>query len=303
VTVLGDVMKRTSKRSVTATRLTRLCVGLLALTIAGIAAGAFVDMKSNGMLWFFLWDHFCSAAHGGDHIVVDDVIIYYEVFGGGPPVFVLHGGLGSLVDMRHQIESLARNHLVIAPDSRGHGRSTDSAAPLSYAEMADDVRGLLDRLAIREADIVGWSDGGIIGLTLALRYPERVGRLVMIGANFDPAGLVSPPLPDPPVPPAPRLYRWTAPDPAHWPVLYRKVAAMWRTQPHFTLQELGRIRSPTLVIAGEFDIIQRAQTDTLAAAIPGAQEYIVPSATHQAPFTHPAAVNARILGFLDGSGR
>jgi pimeloyl-ACP methyl ester carboxylesterase len=273
------------------------------LTIAGTAVGAFVDTKSNGKLWFFLWDLLSHAAHGGNHIVVDDVIIYYEVFGSGSPVLVLHGGLGSLVDMRYQIESLARNHLVIAPDSRGHGRSTDSAAPLTYAEMAEDMHALLDRLAIRTADIVGWSDGGITGLTLALRYPDRVGRLVVIGANFDPSGLVSPPLSDPSVPPAPRAYRWTAPDPAHWPVLYRKVAAMWRTQPRFTLQELGRIRSPTLVMAGEFDVIQRAHTDTLAAAIPGAQEYIISGATHQAPLTHPTVVNARILEFLDGSVR
>jgi pimeloyl-ACP methyl ester carboxylesterase len=205
--------------------------------------------------------------------------------------------------MRHQIESLSRNHLVIAPDLRDHGRSTGSDTPLSYAEMAEDLRGLLDRLAVRRADIVGWSDGGIIGLTLALRYPERVGRLVMIGANFDPIGVVSLPPSDPPVPPAPRLYRWTAPDPAHWPVLYRKVATMWRTQPHYTLQELGTIRSPTLVMAGEFDTIRRSHTDALAAAIPGAQVYIIPGATHRAPMTHPQAANARILSFLDGSGR
>lgn len=301
--MLGDVVKRNGERSVMATRLTRLCVGFLALIIAGATAGVVVDMKTNGELWFFLWDLLSGASHGGDHIVVGDVTIYYEGFGSGPPVLVLHGGLGSLVDMRHQIESLAKNHFVIAPDSRGHGRSTDSAAPLSYAEMAEDVHALLDRLAIRKADIVGWSDGGIIGLTLALRYPERVGRLVVIGANFDPAGLVNPPPPDPPIPPAPRLYRWTAPDPAHWPVLYRKVTTMWRTQPHFTLDELGRIRSPTLVIAGEFDAVQRAHTDALAAAIPGAREYIIPGATHQVPITHSAAVNAQILPFLDGPGQ
>jgi pimeloyl-ACP methyl ester carboxylesterase len=285
-----------------ATMLTRLCVGVVALTIAGTVAGALVDRESNGTLFFLLWDLRYPRGNGGHRIAVDGVTIYYETFGGGPPVLVLHGGLGSLVEMRYQIESLARNHLVIAPDSRGHGRSTDSPDPLSYAEMAEDMRALLDRLAIRRADIVGWSDGGIIGLTLALRYPARVGRLVVIGANFDPTGLVSLPPPGSPVPPAPRLYRWTAPDPAHWPALYRKVAAMWRTQPHYALQELGTIGSPTLVMAGEFDAIRRAHTDALAAAIPGAQEYIIPGATHRAPQTHPAAVNARILAFLDGSG-
>jgi pimeloyl-ACP methyl ester carboxylesterase len=296
------VAKRTVRGFLAPLR-TRLCVGVLALTIAGTAAGADIDMETNSRLWFLLWDFLSPQAHGGHRIAVHGVSIYYKLFGSGPPVLVLHGGLGSLVDMRHQIESLSRNHLVIAPDSRGHGRSTDSDVPLGYAEMAEDMRAMLDRLAIRRADIVGWSDGGIIGLTLALRYPERVGRLVVIGANFDPAGLVGLPPPDPPVPPAPCLYRWTASDPARWAVLYRKVATMWRTQPHYTLQELGTIRSPTLVIAGEFDAVRRTHTDALAAAIPGAQEYIIPGATHRAPVTHPQAVNARILSFLDGSGR
>jgi|SRR5579883_134942 len=285
-----------------ASLLKRLGVSVLALTIAGSAAGAVMDMESNGKLWFLLWNLLSRRANGGDRLTVDDVSIYYRTFGSGPPVLVLHGGLGSLVDMRYLIESLSKNHRVIAPDSRGHGRSTDSAAPLSYAEMAEDMRALLDQLAIRRVDVVGWSDGGIIGLTLALRHPARVGRLVVIGANFDASGPVSLPSPDPPIPPTPRLYDWTAPNPAHWPVLYRKVAEMWRTQPRYTLQDLGTIRSPTLVMAGEFDLIRRANTDALAAAIPGAQEYIVPGATHRAPQTHPAAVDARILNFLDGSG-
>jgi len=283
-----------------ASLLKRLGLSVLALTIAGAVAGMYTE--SNGKLWFLLWSLLSRGWNGGDRIAVGDVTIYYETFGSGPPVLVLHGGLGSLVDMRYQIESLAKNHRVVAPDSRGQGRSTDSAAPLSYVDMAEDMRAVLDRLAISRADVVGWSDGGIIGLTLALRYPARVGRLVVIGANFDPSGLVNLPSPEPSVPPTPRRYSWTAPDPAHWPVLYRKVTGMWRTQPHYTLQELGTIRSPTLVMAGEFDVIRRAHTDVLAASIPGAQEYIIPGASHRAPESHAEAVNARILTFLDNSG-
>jgi pimeloyl-ACP methyl ester carboxylesterase len=286
-----------------ASLLTRVGVGALALMIAGTIAGAFLDRKSNGKLSFLVRNLLSQRGSGGRRLAINDVIIYYQTFGSGPPVLVLHGGLGSLVDMRYQIEGLAQNYHVIAPDSRGHGRSTDSAAPLSYAEMAEDMHALLDQLAIYRTNVVGWSDGGIIGLTLALRYPERVGRLVVIGANFDPTGLVSLPSPEPTVPPTPLLYSWTAPDPAHWPVLYRRVTEMWRTQPHYTLQELGTIRSPTLVMAGELDVIKRAHTDALAAAIPGAQKYILPAATHRAPQTHPVAVNARILAFLEASGR
>jgi alpha-beta hydrolase superfamily lysophospholipase len=135
--------------------------------------GAVVDTGSNGKLRFLLWSLRPLRGSGGYRIAVDHVTIHYQTFGSGRPVLVLHGGLGALVDMRYQIESLAKNHHVIAPDSREQGRSTDSAAPLSYAEMADDMRALLDHLAICQADVVGWSDGGIVGLTLAPRYPSR----------------------------------------------------------------------------------------------------------------------------------
>ncbi|WP_367254376.1 alpha/beta fold hydrolase [uncultured Phenylobacterium sp.] len=102
---------------------------------------------------------------------------------------MLHGGTAYLETMHWQIEALAKDHLVIAPDSRGHGRSTDAAGPLHYARMAEDMIELMDRLRIRKADIVGWSDGGIIGLHLAIHHPDRVGRLVTIGTNFDLTGI------------------------------------------------------------------------------------------------------------------
>src|SRR5262249_48901545 len=155
---------------------------------------------------------------------------------GLPAVVVLHGGLGSLVSMHNQIRALAAKRTVIAVDSRGHGRSTDGAGPLSYGLMADDTFKLLKPLRLGAVDIVGWSDGGIIGLDLAMHHPELVHRLVAIGANFDPDGLIDA------TPPA-RGDKLNA--------LQRKVITMWRTEPHYTVQELATIKAPTLIIAGE----------------------------------------------------
>jgi pimeloyl-ACP methyl ester carboxylesterase len=251
-----------------------------------------------GVLVFNVWRVVPSEAHGGQYTNINGVRIWYETYGNGQPILVLHGGTGSLEAMREQIRALAATRFVVAVDSRGHGRSTDSEAPLSYALMADDMLKLLDQLNIRQTDLVGWSDGGIIGLDLAMHHPERIGRLVVIGANYDVDGLQEKPRLDAPIPPVPRLYARIAPDPAHWPELYRKVVTMWATQPHYTIADLGKIKAPVLVMAGEFDVIKRTHTDQLAHAIPGAEEVIIQGGTHDMVWRNPGAVNARILAFL-----
>jgi pimeloyl-ACP methyl ester carboxylesterase len=286
-------------------RLPRRGVMALAAIVAGIALAAATSdalrEAASRRLVFRVWRAVSPEAHGGRYVAVNDIRIYYETYGSGPPVLVLHGGLGSLEAMHHQIRALAARRQVIAPDSRGHGRSTDSDAPLSYRLMADDMVKLLEALQLPRVDVVGWSDGGIIGLDLAMRHPERVGRLVVIGANFNPDGLKELPAAAAEAPPRPGFYRRNAPDPAHWPVLYRKVVTMWRTQPQYTPEDLSRIRAPTLVIAGEFDIIRPDHTDQLAKAIPGAEEAIIKGGTHLVPSQKPDIVNDLIASFLDRS--
>jgi len=265
----------------------------------GCAALVILRPSFTGRLVFTVWRAVSSEAHGGQYANINGVRIWYETYGNGTPVLMLHGGTGSLEDLHNQIRALAASRFVVAVDSRGHGRSTDSDAPLSYALMADDMLKLLDQLNIRQTDIVGWSDGGIIGLDLAMHHPERVGRLVAIGANYDVDGLQDKPDPNAPIPPVPRFYARYAPDPAHWPELYRKVVTLWATQPHYTIADLGKIKAPVLVMAGEFDVIKRAHTDQLAHAIPNAKETIIPGGTHDVVSDHAADVNARILAFLD----
>ncbi len=281
-------------------------IAIALVTLAGLAAvlcTTFYAVDGPVRRWgqFYLWKVFSGKAHGGQHIRIDEISIYCETFGAGPPILVLHGGLGSIEGMSYQIRALATSHFVSAVDSRGHGRSTDANAPLSYSLMSDDMVKVLDHLRINRVDVVGWSDGGIIGLDLAMRHPERVRRLVAISANYDVDGLVGGISSVDEVPRAPLRYRLFAPNPAHWPALYRKVVTMWQTQPHYTLSDLGHIEAPTLVMAGEHDAIKRAHTDQLANAIPGSHESIIAGATHSVPIEKPEIVNPKILNFLDGS--
>jgi pimeloyl-ACP methyl ester carboxylesterase len=247
---------------------------------------------------FYIWKLLSGTAHGGQHIPVDDINIYCETFGTGPPVLVLHGGLGYIEDMSSQIRALAKSHFVIAVDSRGHGRSTDDNAPLNYSRMSDDMVKVLDHLKVDRVDVVGWSDGGIIGLDLAMRHPERVRRLVAIGANYSPDGLGYVPSVGE-VPRTALRYWLVAPNPAQWPTLYRKVITMWRTQPQYTLNDLGHIKAPTLVMAGEYDLIKREHTDQLAKAILGSHESIIAGGTHSVPIEKPEIIDSEILSFLD----
>jgi pimeloyl-ACP methyl ester carboxylesterase len=283
-------------RSATLLRRHRVAAGLSG--IIGVVATYFFAGSMERQADFYVWRLVSGEAHGGRLVAIGDVDIYYETFGVGPPVLLLHGGLGAHEDMSRQIISLAPSHLVIAPDSRGHGRSSDANEPLSYSLMADDMVGLLDFLHIARVDVVGWSDGAIIGLDLAMRHPERIDKLVAISANFDVDGLIQLPVAVASVPAAPLRYRLFAQDPEHWPALYNKVVEMWREQPHYTLRDLATIKAPTLVIAGEFDAIKSEHTDLLAQAIPGAKEEIVKGATHAVPKDKPDIVNSLISKFL-----
>ena len=258
----------------------------VAVVTAALVLAAFMVFHRQvvGKIAFDFWRMVSSEAHGGRYAQLNGVRLYYETYGSGPPVLVLSGG--ALEDMRNQILALAPTRFVIAVDLRGHGRSSDSDTPLSYVLMADDVLKLLDQLQIRRTDIVGWSDGGIIALDVAMHHPERVRRIVTIGANYDVDGLVEVP-------------SMNAPDAAHWPERYRKVVAMWATQPRYSLAELAGISAPTLVMAGEFDIVKREHTHRLAHAIRGGEERIIDGATHHVIWEMPDIVDAKMLRFLN----
>lgn len=280
----------------------KLWIGL-AVAVLVIAAGAYwLNKSASGIPGFYTWRAAAGEPQIADRVPLNGIDLYYEIYGEGPPVIVLHGGTAFIESMHYQIRALSAAHRVIAVDSRGHGRSSEPDGPLHYADMAGDVAALMDHLEIAQADIVGWSDGGIIGLLLAVHEPARVDRLVAIGANYDKSGTegdLSSLSPDSDAFAAVRgFYERHAEDPAHWPVFFQKVMTMWQTEPSITEDELAAARAPVLVMAGEFDSIKPDHTEKMAELLPNGVLHIVPGGDHFIPLERPDDVNAAMLEFL-----
>ena len=234
---------------------------------------------------------------------VDGIEIYYAEYGAGQPVILLHGGLANSDYWGNQIPALAPHYRVIVMDSRGHGRSTRDAQPYGYDLMAKDVVGLMDFLKIEKADIVGWSDGAIIGLDLAMNYPGRIDRVFAFAANSTTAGL-KPDIDKNPtfaafITRAGEEYKKNSPTPDQYDAFLAQIGGMWASQPNWTAEQLGRIRTPVMIADGDHDeAIRRDHTEQLAKEVPGAQLLILPNVSHFAMLQNPAEFNAAVLKFL-----
>jgi pimeloyl-ACP methyl ester carboxylesterase len=222
-----------------------------------------------------------------------------------PPVVLLHGGLGNSNYWGFQVTALvAAGHRVIVVDSRGHGRSTRNGTPFGYNLMADDVVALLDTLHIQRADIVGWSDGGIQALDLALRHPTRVRRVFAFGANVTPDGNI-PDLDKNPtfgafIARGRGEYARLSATPTQYDAFVAQIGHMWASEPHWTDAQLRAITTPVEVADGDHDeAIFRAHTEHIAAVIPGAGLLILPNTSHFAFLQAPKLFNAALLDFLN----
>ncbi|MBV8276853.1 MAG: alpha/beta fold hydrolase, partial [Verrucomicrobia bacterium] len=202
-----------------------------------------------------------------------------------------------------QITALAPYHTVIVMDSRGHGRSTRNSQPYGYDLMADDVVALMDVLKVRRADIVGWSDGGILGLDLAMRHPERVDRIFAFGANTMTSGVKDNVDKNPTVAAyierARREYEVYSATPKEYDAFVGQIGQMWATQPNWTDAQLMSITAPVLIVDGDHDeAIKREHTEYIASTIPGAGLLILPNVSHFAFLQDPVLFNDAILHFL-----
>lgn len=240
--------------------------------------------------------HYGDSAAVGRYVAVPGARLYYETYGQGPPLLLLHGNGQSISAFSQQIGPLTRHFRVIAVDTRGQGKSLETVPQeLTYDLFAADMRLLLDSLHISRTDVLGWSDGGNTGLKLALHDPSYVNRLVVMGANLfpTPEALESGVL---------QLFRkqLQALAPRHDAPAetQKRLLRLLLEQPQMRFEELQAIKAPTLVLAGQYDVVMEKHTRAISDYIKGAQLTIFPGASHYAPQEIPEQFNARVEQFL-----
>lgn len=228
--------------------------------------------------------------------------IWYAEFGHGTPVILIHGGMANSDYWGLQIPVLAAHYHVIVLDSRGHGRSSRTDTPISYDLMASDVLGLMDYLHVSKAALIGWSDGAIIGLDIAIHHPDRLTRLFAFAANSDPSGVKDvskSPVFTAYLQRASEEYARLSPTPTQFKAFRANIENMWATEPHFTDAQLSHIKVPTWIADGDHDeAIKRENTDHMSGSIPNSSELILPGVSHFAFLQDPVMFNESLLHFL-----
>lgn len=238
-------------------------------------------------------------------VPTDGAQIWFATFGqSGPFVTLLHGGLANSNYWGHQARALSANYRVIVIDSRGHGRSTNESQTYSYAQMARDALSVLDHLEIERTAIVGWSDGAITGLLLAIGQRERLTGLFAFAGNYNTSGLYDTstnPIFNAYFQRTVQEYEKLSPTPSKYVDLLTGIATMWKTQPDIQPAELQTIQVPVWVVDGDRDeVVKRPHIEELAGFIPDAGLLIQPQVSHFAFLQAPDQFNDAVKQFLEG---
>jgi len=240
--------------------------------------------------------HYGDNPAAGHYLETRGFKLYYETYGKGTPLLLLHGNGGSISSMANQIPYFARNYQVIAIDTRAHGKSKNPSDSLTFEQIVDDFNALLDTLHLDSCYVIGWSDGGIDALLLAIRHPDKVKKMAFTGANLwpDTTGLT----------------------PFIWNLIVQGNAGLHKQpqtpevknqlqisdldyyQPHITLDQLHHISCPTLVIGGDHDAIPVLHTVLIAQNIPQSYLWIIPNSGHSTPIFKKDQFNPIIRDFF-----
>jgi len=239
---------------------------------------------------------------------VNGLQLYYEIHGSGKPLVLLHGGLMTIdLNFGPLLKQLAATRQVIAVELQGHGHTADTGRPMTIEALAGDVVALLDELGIDQADVFGFSLGGLAAFGMAVAAPGRVRRLIAASADpFRPPGRESKPLDDDRMPTQADFqamrdaYDAVAPDPAHFEEFAARTSAMVHEFPGWT-DELRSLRPPTMLIFGDRDFSPLPDVVELFEMLPDAQLAVLPGTTHMGVPQRPGAVLALITPFLDAS--
>jgi pimeloyl-ACP methyl ester carboxylesterase len=244
----------------------------------------------------------------GDYVDANSVHTYFEEHGSGDPLLLLHGGLADAESFGQQTPAFARRYRVIVPERRGHGRTADVEGEITYELMAVDTVAFMDQLRTGPAHLVGWSDAGNVGLLVAIKRPDLVRRLVVIGANFSADGLTPeaaaafrPDTPTSAVPSMHEMWKTNAVEPERFDSVLEKMQRCWFDYV-IPDADLARITAPTLVLVGDDDIVRFEHTLDLYETIPDSQLAVIPGASHLVPIEKAELVNQLVLDFLGTEG-
>lgn len=237
-----------------------------------------------------------NNAEIGKYLDVNGVKLYYETYGQGEPMLLLHGNNESMATFYNQIEVLSKKYKVIALDSRGQGKSTSNETKLTYELFAEDVNTFLEKLNLKNVDILGWSDGGNIAVILGITHPDKINKMAIMGTV---------------------LYNdSTSVIPEINPILRQQIKEMENNgvpksdmnyrlkmllldEPHINPESLKTIKVKTLVMAGEHDVVKEKHTKLIAEKIPNSQLVIFNGGDHEAPSKIPEIFNKTILDFFE----
>ncbi|HWD90474.1 MAG TPA: alpha/beta hydrolase [Mucilaginibacter sp.] len=233
----------------------------------------------------------------GKYYDVRGIKMYAEVYGQGKPLLLIHGNGGSIEAFSKTIPYFSKKYKVIAVDSRAHGKTVDPKDSLSFEQMADDFAGLLDKMHIDSAYVIGWSDGGINAILLAMRHPDKVIKFAATGANLTPDslgikpsewnGMVKQYNRDKDKP------RTTAKEKNDW-----KIFMLDYVQPNIPFSALKVIKCPSLIICGDHDVIPIEHTVKIYQAIPRAYLWVVPNSGHPTLIQHADDFNKLVDEFF-----
>ena len=227
-------------------------------------------------------------SQSGKFANVNGIQLYYEVYGEGQPLLLLHGNGGSIAGRANLIPELAKKYRVIAVDNRCHGKSGCSKE-LNYELMASDINGLLNQLKIDSAYIWGHSDGGIIGLIMGYQYPVKVKKLVATGANVQPDNTALEFF----IVEMMKNYK-AIPD-----TLMQKHIRLMVEHPNLAFTDLGKITAPVMVMAGDRDAVLLEHSVKIFKAIPNSNLCIVPATTHFISDEKPSLMLYWLKEFFD----
>lgn len=236
----------------------------------------------------------------GKNIEINGARIYYEEYGEGEPLLLIHGNAGNIESMGNQIDYFKNHYRVIVADSRGQGKSELKTDSLTYNQIVKDWEELVNHLRLDSIDILGWSDGGIVALKMGISGKTKINKIVAMGANLRPDSTAvnswavkdlinSRKMVEAKIREKDTAYNWN---------LGKQLIGLLADQPNIPLKDLSKIKAKVLIIAGDEDIIRNQHSLEMYENIPKAQLCIMPGETHFTPASNPELFNSITYKFL-----